>query len=162
MVARGELVFPVADLCEMRLVLSSREDWKVCSQQLAAFAPALLGCNVRRGKTNDLNVRIVFCSTAQVLGKLYLQCIYPFPFQLPESTWKAYCCWGACCFTCEAALGWGAAVDEEFCTSQGCKARTLRTVGTQGCSEVGLFFMWPWPTTGPQAPCLGSGFQFYK
>lgn len=87
---------PVADLCEMRLVLSCREGgWKVWqrpSQQLAAFAPELLGCNVRRGKSNDLHVRIVFYSTAQVLGNLCLQCICPFPFQLPESPWKAYCC----------------------------------------------------------------------
>lgn len=56
------------------------------------------------------NITIVFHSTAELLENLCLQRIYPLPFHLLEVTWKAYCSWGAFCFTCGVAAGWGAAV----------------------------------------------------
>lgn len=71
--AGGELVFPVAALCEMKLVLSSREGWKVWhrpSWEPAAFAPELLGCNVRKGRRRTgQNSRSIMLTVPVILRK---------------------------------------------------------------------------------------------
>lgn len=50
MATGGDHVFPVASLCEMKLVLSSREGCKVTFWEPAEFAPELLEYSVRKGR----------------------------------------------------------------------------------------------------------------